>query len=53
MNDAWLSHLLANRPDLTAVRLARTRTLMHVHGRNCLVEDYEALIDTLLELWLT
>jgi predicted nucleic acid-binding protein len=47
INDEWISHLLANRPDLTAAQLSRTRMLMHVHVRDCLVEDYEALIDTL------
>jgi hypothetical protein len=25
INDEWMSHLLANRPDLTAAQLARTR----------------------------
>jgi predicted nucleic acid-binding protein len=47
INDEWISHLLANRPDLTAAQLARTRALMHAHIRDCLVEDYEGLIDTL------
>ena len=47
INDEWMSHLLANRPDLTAAQLARTRALMQAHVRDCLVEDYEALIDTL------
>jgi predicted nucleic acid-binding protein len=47
INDEWIRHLLANRPDLTAAQLACTRTLMQAHVRDCLVEDYEALIDTL------
>ena len=47
INEEWITRLLANRPDLTATQLARTRTLMHAHVRDCLVEDYEALIDTL------
>lgn len=47
INDEWISHLLANRPDLTAAQLTRTRALMQAHVRDCLVEDYEALIDTL------
>jgi predicted nucleic acid-binding protein len=47
INDEWIRHLLANRPDLTAAQLARTRALMQAHVRDCLVEDYEALIDTL------
>ena len=48
INDEWIRHLLANRPDLTAAQLARTRALMHAHVRDCLVEDYEALIETLI-----
>jgi predicted nucleic acid-binding protein len=47
INDEWIRHLLAHRPDLTAAQLARTRALMQAHVRDCLVEDYEALIDTL------
>ena len=47
INAEWIRHLLANRPDLTAAQLARTRALMQAHVRECLVEDYEALIDTL------
>ncbi|MGE3541544.1 MAG: PIN domain-containing protein [Candidatus Tectimicrobiota bacterium] len=47
INDEWMSHLLANRPDLTAAQLSRTRTLMHAHIRDCLVEGYEPLIHTL------
>ena len=47
INDEWIRHLLRNRPDLTAPQLARTRALMQAHVRDCLVEDYEALIETL------
>lgn len=47
IHDEWISHLLANRPDVTAAQLARTRALMHAHVRDGLVEDYEALIETL------
>jgi predicted nucleic acid-binding protein len=47
INDEWIRHLLANRPDLTAAQLARTRALMQAHVRDCLVEGYETLIDTL------
>ena len=47
INDEWISHLLRNRLDLTATQLARTRALMPAHVRDCLVEGYETLIDTL------
>jgi len=47
INDEWIRHLLVNRPDLTAAQLARTRALMAAHVRDGVVEDYEALIETL------
>ncbi len=47
INEEWIRHVLANRPDLTAAQLSRTRALMQTHLRDCLVEDYEALIETL------
>lgn len=43
----WIENLLADRPDLTADRLDRTRRLMNSHTRDCVVEGYEDLIDTL------
>lgn len=46
INEEWISHLLRNRPDLTAAQLARTRALMQAHVRDSLIEDYEALIET-------
>ena len=47
INEEWIRSLLLNRPDLTEAQLARTRRLMNAHVRDCLVEDYERLIDTL------
>ena len=43
----WIRNLLADRPDLTADRLDRTRQLMNRHARDCVVDGYEDLIDTL------
>lgn len=43
----WIRSLLESRPDLTFEQLERTRNLMNSHVRDCLVEDYEDLIETL------
>lgn len=45
--DEWIRNLLANRPDLTAAKLARTRGLMNTSVRDCLVSGHESLIDSL------
>ena len=47
IHDEWIRAVLQDRPDLTAVQLRRTRDLMDVHARNCLVEDFEDLIPSL------
>ena len=47
IHDEWISNLLKNRIDLTADMLHRTRTLMNSNVRDCLVEGYEPLIDSL------
>ena len=43
----WMRNLLKNRPDLTEERLELTRSKMDSHVRNCLVVDYEELIENL------
>lgn len=43
----WISSLLKNRPDLTEERLEQTRSKMDLHVRDCLVEGYEELIESL------
>ncbi len=47
IHDEWMRNVLQNRPDLRREQLGRTRELMNAHVRDCLVEDYEGLIDTL------
>jgi predicted nucleic acid-binding protein len=47
IHEEWIRSLLAARPDLTRERLERTRTLMDSYIRDCLVEGYEPLIDSL------
>lgn len=43
----WMSNVLANRPDLSAERIERTRMLMDTNVEDCLVTGYEGLIDAL------
>jgi hypothetical protein len=43
----WMRAVLRNRPDLRPEQLERTRRLIDAHGRDCLVENCESLIDGL------
>lgn len=45
IHDEWIGALLETRPELEQA-LARTRHLMNVHVRDCLVENYEDLIES-------
>ena len=47
IHDEWLRNLLANNPQLSPERLARTRNLMNEAVRDCLVTGYEDLTDAL------
>lgn len=47
IHDEWIRNLLANRPDLAPDQLQRTRELMDAGVRDCLVENYRALIPSL------
>jgi len=47
IHDEWIRAVLEDRPDLTAMQLRRTRDLMDLHARDCLVEDFEELIPSL------
>ena len=47
IHQEWIRAVLEDRPDLTAVQLHRTRDLMDLHARDCLVEDFEELIPSL------
>lgn len=47
IHDEWIGSLLAKRPDLRRDQLERTRRLMNLHVRDCLVTGYEHLIDGL------
>lgn len=49
IHEEWIRNLLQNRKDLTREQLNRTRDLMNLHVRDCLVTDYHSLIP-LIEL---
>lgn len=47
IHDEWIQAVLDHRSDLTVAQLRRTRDLMDLHVRDCLVEDFEELIPSL------
>ena len=47
IHDEWIRNVLKDRPDLTSAQLQRTRELMNVHVRDCLVTGYESFIPSL------
>lgn len=47
IHDEWIQNVLANRPDLRAEQLARTRHLMNAHTLDAVVTEFEPLIPTL------
>lgn len=47
VHEEWISALLEKRPDLTRVKLERTRELMDLHAVDALVSGYEDLIPSL------
>lgn len=48
IHDEWMRNVLTNRTDLTREQLEKTRTLMDSHCHDCLVENYEILIPSLV-----
>ena len=47
IHDEWSRNVLKDNPQLSIERLTRTRTLMNEAIRDCLVDGYEDLIDSL------
>jgi predicted nucleic acid-binding protein len=47
IHDEWIRNLLKNRPDLKREQLEKTRRLMNAATRDCLVEGYDALIESI------
>lgn len=45
IHDEWMRSVLASRPDLSAEKLARTRSLMDSAVPDCLVTGFEGLIE--------
>jgi hypothetical protein len=45
IHDEWIGGVLRNRSDLTIHQLSRTRELMNACVPDCLIEDYENLIE--------
>lgn len=47
IHDEWIRNLLKDRPDLTRQQLERPRDLMNANIRDCLVEGFERLEETI------
>jgi PIN domain len=47
IHDEWIRNVLKQRPDLKLEHLERTRALMNAHVRDCLITDFDYLIDSI------
>jgi len=47
IHEEWISSVLSDRADLTKDQLERTKALMNSAVMDCLVDDYEYLIETI------
>lgn len=47
IHDEWIRNVLLNRKDLVKSQLERTRSLMNRHVQDCLVDNYQHLIETI------
>lgn len=45
IHEEWIRNVLKSRPDLKRMQLESTRKLMDKHVRDCLVKEYEHLIE--------
>jgi predicted nucleic acid-binding protein len=50
IHEEWIRNLRSNRPDCSIEQLHRIRDLMNRSVLDCLIEDFESLIPTLLAL---
>lgn len=48
IHEEWIRSLHEDRPELPLAKLERVRDLMNAHAEDCLVTDYESLIDALV-----
>ncbi|MFE1748501.1 PIN domain-containing protein [Coleofasciculus sp. H7-2] len=47
IHNEWMRNVLQNRPDIKLEQLTRTKNLMNISIKNCLVTRYEAMIPQL------
>ena len=47
IHEEWISNLLEQRPDIPREALDRTKALMNAHVRDCLVDGYQHLTETI------
>jgi predicted nucleic acid-binding protein len=47
IHDEWMRNVLKNKPEIAPEKLERTRELMDKYCHDCLVENYEGLIESL------
>ena len=48
IHQEWIGNVLKKRPDITPAQLERTRELMNLYVRDCLVTGFEPLIPSLM-----
>jgi hypothetical protein len=48
IHEEWMRNVLKQRPDLKLEYLERTRALMNTHVRDCLITDFEYLIESIV-----
>jgi predicted nucleic acid-binding protein len=48
INDEWIRNIVLKYPDVNPLALERTRTLMNIAVRDCLVTGYEQLIEEIV-----
>jgi hypothetical protein len=47
IHEEWIRNLLINRTEIKREQLEKIRDMMNMHVRDCLVDDYQQLIETL------
>lgn len=47
IHEEWMRNVVANFPDISQQQVERIRDFMNEHVRDCLVTDYESLVDAL------
>lgn len=47
IHEEWISNLLINRSDIKRKHLEKTKDMMNMHVRDCIVDEYQGLIESL------